>query len=118
MNNLRPEILALNPELFRTGLAKLTYERLIEYIRKFEEDLDESQEIGARLVSFGGNCVFHITSLDFRGQEMIIFNGIDDKGQKVQLFQHVTQLNVLLVAVKKIGDNPARRIGFHKEEQI
>lgn len=40
--------------------AAWTYERLGNYIRDFEADLDNEHEIGARLVSFGQSVVFHI----------------------------------------------------------
>lgn len=35
-----------------------------------------------------------------------------EDGQEVQLVQHVSQVNVLLVAVKALQGHPARRIGF------
>ena len=41
------------------------------------------------------------------------FYGTDQTGAKVQLVQHVSQLNVLLRAMPKQADAPApRRIGF------
>ena len=42
---------------------------------------------------------------------MISFFGVDGQGQSVQLLQHVSQLSVLLVAVKRTGPEP-RRVGF------
>ncbi|HEY6873080.1 MAG TPA: DUF6173 family protein [Geobacteraceae bacterium] len=91
--------------------ARWTYKRLAEYINDFESDLDEEHEIGARLVSFGSTVVFHIENIGYYGPDIISFDGINDKGEKVQLIQNISQLSVLLVAMKKIGENP-RRIGF------
>jgi hypothetical protein len=90
--------------------AESTYNRLRKYIADFEANLDDEHEIGARLVSFGQTLQFHIESLGYHGPDIITFEGVD-KGQRVQLIQNISQLNVLLVAVKKIGEN-ARRIGF------
>jgi len=91
--------------------ARWTYKRLAEYIKDFEEELDEEHEIGARLVSFGSNIIFHIEDMGYYGPDIIAFYGLNDKGEKVQLIQNIAQLSVLLVAVKKLGEK-ARRIGF------
>ncbi|MCK4349948.1 MAG: hypothetical protein KAX13_03775, partial [Candidatus Krumholzibacteria bacterium] len=91
--------------------AKWTYERLAKYIQEFESSLDDNHEIGARLVSFGTKIVFHIENIGYHGPDIITFYGIDDSGQNVQLIQNISQLSVLLVAVKKTGKEP-RRIGF------
>lgn len=91
--------------------AKWTYERLAKYIKDFEAALDDDHEIGARLVSFGQNVTFHIENIGYYGPDIIHFDGRNEAMEKVQLIQHVSQLSVLLVAVKKQQDKP-RRIGF------
>ena len=91
--------------------AKWTFERLATYVKQFESRLDEEHEIGARLVSFGDKLTFHIEDMGYYGPDMIVFYGKNDNGEPVQLIQHVTQLSVLLVAVKKQQPRP-RRIGF------
>ena len=96
--------------------AKWTYERLAEYIKTFEANLDEEHEIGARLVSFGQTLTFHIDNIGYYGPDIITFYGTDLDGQAVQLVQHTSQLNILLKAVKKQSDKP-RRIGFVLEEK-
>jgi len=91
--------------------AEWTYERLGKYIQTFEKGLDEEHEIGARLVSFGNEMVFHIEKVGYWGPNIITFHGLNNKGEKVQLVQNTSQLSVLLVAMKKLGDKP-KRIGF------
>lgn len=91
--------------------AKLMYERLGKYINDFESSLDEEHEIGARLVSFGQALTFHINNVSYYGPDIISFDGVNSEGEKVQLIQHISQLSVLLVAMKKLEDRP-RRIGF------
>ncbi|HSV81530.1 MAG TPA: DUF6173 family protein [Ramlibacter sp.] len=91
--------------------AKWMFERLVAYIKQFETRLDQEHEIGARLVSFGANLTFHIQDMGYYGPDMIVFYGKNDSGEPVQLIQHVSQLSVLLVAVRKQQPQP-RRIGF------
>lgn len=93
------------------NLAEWTYERLKNYIKEFEADLDDQHEIGAHLVSFGRDVTFHIDDIGYHGPDIITFHGKNDKGQVVQLIQHTSQLSVLLVAIDKQSDKP-RRIGF------
>ena len=96
--------------------ARWMFERLAAYIKQFESRLDEEHEIGARLVSFGANLTFHIEDMGYYGPDMVVFYGKNDKGEPVQLIQHTSQLNVLLVAVRKQEARP-RRIGFVLDEK-
>jgi hypothetical protein len=91
--------------------AAWAYERIIKYIREFEDGLDENHEVGARLVSFGQTLTFHIEDMGYHGPDIITFYGIAENEEHVQLIQHISQLSVLLVAVKKLGKK-AKRIGF------
>ena len=91
--------------------AKWMYKRLGEYIKNFEAKLDDEHEIGARLVSFGQTVTFHIENVGYYGPDIISFDDISSNGEHVQLIQHILQLSVLLVAMKKLSDKP-RRIGF------
>ena len=95
--------------------ARWMFERLAAYIRQFEARLDEQHEVGARLVSFGPHLTFHIEDMGYYGPDMIVFYGKNEKGEPVQLIQHTSQLNVLLVAVRKLDEHP-RRIGFLLED--
>lgn len=96
--------------------AKWIYKLLIEYIRKFEDSLDKEHEIGARLVSFGHDITFHIQNIGYFSPNIITFYGVNENDENVQLIQNVTQLNVLLIALKKREIIP-RRIGFLKDKE-
>lgn len=87
-------------------------ESLAKYIREFESGLDSDEEVGARLVTFGQAVTFHISQVGFSKPNIVTFYGITDSGDKVQLIQHVSQLSVLLVAMKKQSEEPRRPIGF------
>lgn len=81
-------------------------------VREFESSLEDDYELGARLASFGSQILIIVESIQFSEPNMVIFHGRDEKGNKLQLLQHSSQLNLLLNAVKKINDEPRRPIGF------
>ncbi len=112
-NDFYKTVTPVIPPLLNSELnpAEWTYERLGIYIKDFEANLDNEHEIGARLVSFGQTLTFHIENVGYYGPDIINFDGINSDGKKVQLIQHISQLSVLLVAMKKLKDKP-NRIGF------
>ena len=91
--------------------AKWMHERIVRSINEFEEKLDSHHEVGLRLVSFGSNEVFHIEDVGFWGPDLIKFFGKNSQNEPVELMQHYSQVSVLLVASKKLNDQP-KRIGF------
>jgi len=96
--------------------AKWAYERLAKSIIRFEKELDDETEIGARLVSFSNKDTFHIEDLGYWGPDFVIFYGSND-GRPVELIQHISQVSVMLVALPKEKEEP-RRIGFSLEEKL
>ena len=93
--------------------AQWAYERIILYIRNFEAQLDNDHEVGLGFA--GGNTgVIRIEGLGFYDPDIITYYGTNEAGAKTQLIQHVSQLNVSLVASPKHIDQPEpKRIGFH-----
>ncbi len=94
------------------GPAEWAYDRLVMYIRKFESQLDQSQEIAMGFA--GGDAgVLRIEGLGYFEPDLITFYGRDDAGLKTQLVQHISQLSVMLRAVPtEAPEDPPRRIGF------
>ena len=95
--------------------AEWAYERVILYIRNFEEQLDSAHEIAMGFT--GGQAgVLQIEGVGFFDPDIVTFYGRDEAGLKTQLVQHVSQLNVVLRAIPKAAnEQPARRIGFQLE---
>lgn len=92
--------------------AEWAHDRLVLYIRNFEEQLDAAQEIA---LGFAGDeaGVLLIEGIGFFDPDLITFYGRDENGAKTQLIQHVSQLSVTLRAVSKDStEEPPRRIGF------
>lgn len=92
--------------------AQWAYERVILYIQHFESQLDNDHEVGISLA--GSNAgVIRIEGLGYFAPDIITFYGINEEGAKTLLVQHVSQLNVTLIASAKQLDQPEpARIGF------
>jgi len=92
--------------------AEWAYERLILYIKNFEEQLDSDEEAAVGFA--GGDAgVMRIEGLGYFDPDIVTFYGSDPSGAKTQLVQHVTQLNVMLRAIPRPQDAESpNRIGF------
>ena len=68
--------------------------------------------------AFGDDTLFHIADVGYWNPDIITFDGFDKSGNRMKLIQHVSQLNVLLLAVRKTTPpaEPPRRIGFYLGE--
>jgi len=92
--------------------AQWAYERIVLYIQNFEKTLDNDHEVGMGFT--GGDAgVMRIEGLGFFDPDIITYYGTNGAGQKAQLVQHVSQLNVMLVASpKSIDQAEPNRISF------
>lgn len=101
-----------------SGFAHIMYERLMSQIAQFEEALAPDEQVGAYLAAFGKEVHVAIEGVGYHNPYFIIFYGrlADESGSRVQLVQHVTQINVLLIAVKLKPDEKPTRIGFRPAE--
>ncbi len=91
--------------------AEWAYERLILYIQKFEEHLDNEHEVAMGFAGADAG-VIRIEGIGYFDPDIVTFYGSDPTGARTQLIQHVSQLNVLLRAIPKIDDAAPTRIGF------
>jgi Family of unknown function (DUF6173) len=105
----------VSPPKMDGNLASGFYDRLVEWITAFQDELDSETEVGVRLVSFGQSLTFHLRDMSWYNPSLIRFDGVDPEGQEVQLIQHVSQISVLLMRVPKLSAE-AKRIGFHVED--
>ena len=103
---------ALAESVQKKSPAQWAYERIIMYIQNFEQQLDNDHEVGLGLA--GGNTgVIRIEGLGYYDPDIVTYYGVNEAGAKTQLIQHVSQLNVSLVASAKHIDQPEpTRIGF------
>ena len=91
--------------------AERIYRQLVASIFDFEKTLDDDHEIGARLASYSSAVSFYIQDVGYCDPHIITFSGRNENGEKLQLLQHVSQLDILFIEMKKKADEPVR-IGF------
>ncbi|WP_207652686.1 DUF6173 family protein [Desulfosporosinus sp. FKA] len=106
------------PALTNPNLASEFHMRLIKMINDFDEKLNQTEEVGVRLVTFGQSITFSVEDIGYWNPSLIRFYGQLEDGTPVELVQHVTQISFLLMALKrKNPDEPKRKIGFRSEEE-
>lgn len=111
--NIKLPTIPVNP-----NLASEFYERLVNMITEFDDELDNEHEVGIRLVSFGQNVTFHVTNLGYYNPSLIRFYGNLEDGSPVELIQHVSQISFLLMSVKRLNpEEPKKRIGFLSDDE-
>ena len=109
---------AMTESVAKKSPAQWAYERIILYIRNFEAQLDNEHEVGIGLTG-GTTGVIRIEGLGFYDPDIVTYYGTDGSGAKTQLIQHVTQMNVTLVAKPKRTDQAEpNRIGFRLAEVL
>ena len=113
-----PEAVAKKP-VDQKSPAEWAYERLILYLKNFEEQLDKNHEVAMGFTG-GAAGVLRIEGIGYFDPDIVTFYGSDEDGNKMQLIQHVTQLNVALRAVSKTAgaEEPPRRIGFRLAQDL
>ena len=96
------------------------HKRLVIWINEFNNSLDEANEVGVRLVSFGQTVVFHLEDLGHWNPSLISFRGVTADGEPVELIQHVSQISILLMKLpRRNPDHSRTQFGFHamREDQ-
>ena len=94
------------------NLADWKYEKIMEEIHEFEENLDEEHQVALNLASFGSSITMVVTSIGYQNPDMLYFYGFVN-GKYAQLIQHINQLNFLLTSIEREDKTkPARLIGF------
>ncbi|MBJ3764101.1 hypothetical protein ILP92_15225 [Maribius pontilimi] len=98
--------------------AEWAYQRMVLYIKNFEEQLDDQHEIA---MAFAGDAsgVMRIEGMGYFDPDIITFYGTDPTGARTQLVQHVSQLSVMLRALPKgVAKEAPRRIGFRLVDDL
>ena len=97
-------------------LADRKYEILKEQIEEFQEGLSTDVDVCVQLASFGTSVLMYVSDIGYQNPDILYFYGIVN-GQEAQLIQHMSQLNFLLMAVKKEHpEDEPKRIGFIVDE--
>lgn len=111
-NNFIPKQPDLSSIKFKDDASTIC-DDLISLVNQFNESLDQEHEAGIMLASFGQTVTINVTEIGYKEARLIRFKGITDNGSAVELIQHTTQLNFLLVALKREQpEEPKKQIGF------
>ena len=95
------------------NLASELYKHLKKKAEEFDNKLDGSQCVGVKLIPSGQSVTFQVTALGYCDPSLIIFAGVTENGLEVQLIQHVSQLNFLLMAMPRPNPKePKTPLGF------
>jgi hypothetical protein len=94
------------------------HKRLIQWINDFHLSLGDEYEVGACLVNFGQRITFHIEDIGYWNPALISFTGTTEDNSPVELIQHINQISILLIKLKrKEPEKPKRPIGFQSWEE-
>jgi len=104
------------PDLRPPNLAEYAVKAIYEEIADFEASLDSDHEIGMPVVGGPAGLCVHVREVYRFGSDKLVFVGVDSDHKPVRLIQHLTQLNLLMLAAPKMGP-AAVRIGFHAPSQ-
>ncbi|MCI8526449.1 MAG: hypothetical protein HFF17_11160 [Oscillospiraceae bacterium] len=80
--------------------ADYSYKVIMERIKEFETGLDDEHEVAVKLASFGQAITMSVSDIGYSNPSTLIFYGYVGE-QYATLVQHMSQLNFLLLAVKK-----------------
>lgn len=113
LSSVQPQLPPLITMPVDQNLASEFHTRLINWIHDFDSELDHEHEVGVRLVSFGQTVNFHLKDIDHWNPSLISFSGNMENGDPVELIQHVSQISILLIKMKREDPTlPKRPIGF------
>jgi len=113
MDNLDITDTEVLKEFQKSELASAFIEKLSDYINEFDKNLNQEQEIGIKMVSFGQAVQFTVHNIGSTNPKLICFCGEMPDGSPVQLIQHVNQISFLLIAVQRTNPEQAKQpIGF------
>ena len=97
------------------NMAEYAVRAIFEEIADFESTLDSEHELGMPVVGGPAGLCVHVRGVYRYGTDKLVFVGVDSDTKPVRLIQHLSQLNLLMLAAPKLGET-AVRIGFHDPE--
>jgi hypothetical protein len=91
--------------------ARYALERVMPLIQAFQTSIGDDVEVGISVVGSGSAAPFRLRAIKASNPGILIFDGVDDRGNLVLLLQHYSQMALMLVAIPKLEERPFR-IGF------
>ncbi|PLX82669.1 MAG: hypothetical protein C0617_13560 [Desulfuromonas sp.] len=88
--------------------AGALYQRLLQWVSEFDKSLDEEYEVGVRWATPGQSISFHLAGIGYCNPALLRFVGATDEGESVELIQHVSQVNLMLVKMRRLDPDQAK----------
>lgn len=95
------------------SVASIVAENLYQEVINYQSNLTDGEDVAMSIVQFGQSTTILVDSIGYIGYNLVRFGGKDSSGKPLELIQHVSQLNFLLMVVPK--EEPVkekRQIGF------
>lgn len=93
--------------------AQIIAENLYQEIIKYQSSLQDTEDVAISVVKFNESITILVDSIGYIGYNLVRFGGKDNSGKPMELIQHISQLNFLLMVVPKPEPEvPKRKIGF------
>lgn len=91
--------------------ARKMFDQISEQISEFQESLDDEHDLAVQLI--GLPTSIQITHFSYLEPGLFVFEGFINSDELVRLIQSISQLNFLLIAVRRPDSKlPKRKIGF------
>ena len=94
-------------------LASLYHQLLVKRFNQFNLALDDNHETGIKVFNGGQNLQFHLTGIMHADPSLISFQGVTVQGSPIEVLQHVSQVNIILVTLPRLNmDKPKQVFEF------
>lgn len=96
--------------------AEIVAQNLYQEIVNYQSSLSDTEDVAISVVQFNQSITILVDSIGYIGYNLVRFVGKDNSGKQLELIQHISQLNFLLMIVPKPEPKvEKRRIGFLQE---
>lgn len=93
--------------------AQIVAENLYQEIINYQSNLLDTEDVALSIAKFNESITLLVDSIGYIGYNLVRFGGKDSSGKPLELIQHVSQLNFLLMVVQKPDSEISKRkIGF------
>lgn len=98
------------------SIAEIVAENIYRELLNYQASLSDTEDVAMSIVQFNESTTILVDSIGYIGYNLIRFLGKDNLGKPLELIQHISQLNFLLMVVPKSEKEPEKRkIGFLQE---
>lgn len=96
--------------------AEIVAQNLYQEIVNYQSSLSDTEDVAISVVQFNQSITILVDSIGYIGYNLVRFVGKDNSGKQLELIQHISQLNFLLMIVPKPEPKVEKRmIGFLQE---